>query len=160
MGLRTRRPCAGCRGAPAAVTQRTLESWSDSKIPGVKYFSGTGVYTETFELPKAALKRGTRLLLDLGEVRELAEVSLNGKALGTVWTPPFRLDITKVAKPGKNVLKVKVANLWVNRLIADAQPGAKKKYTFTTIPTYGSDAPLRASGLLGPVLIRQVSAAN
>jgi hypothetical protein len=143
------------RGAPAHVTQDALQSWSDSKIPGVRYFSGTGVYTKTFVLPKPAFKPRTRLMLDLGEVAELAQVSLNGKTLGVVWTPPFQLDITKAAKPGKNILKVKVTNLWVNRLIGDAQPGIKKKYTFTTIPTYRPDAPLRASGLAGPTLIRQ-----
>ncbi|HEY0282632.1 MAG TPA: glycosyl hydrolase, partial [Rhizomicrobium sp.] len=145
------------RGAPAAITQRVLESWSDSNIPGVKYFSGTATYTNTFVLPKAVLKNGTRLVLDLGEVRELAEVSLNGKAVGTVWTAPFQLDITKAVKPGKNALKIKVVNLWVNRLIGDAQPENKKKYTFTTIPTYKPDAPLRESGLLGPVVVRRVN---
>ncbi len=148
------------RGAPAKITEKNLVSWSASADPGVKYFSGVGTYTKTFVLPKAALKRGTRLMLDLGEVRELAEVSLNGKAVGTVWTPPFQLDITKALKPGKNVLKVKVVNLWVNRLIGDAQPGVKKKYTFTIIPTYKPDAPLRQSGLLGPVVIRRMTGVN
>ncbi|MDE2164420.1 MAG: glycoside hydrolase [Alphaproteobacteria bacterium] len=146
------------RGAPANIIQNNLESWSASEIRGVKYFSGTGVYTKAFELPQSAPKPGARLMLDLGDVRELAVVSLNDKPLGTVWTPPFQVDITKAAKPGKNVLTIKVTNLWVNRLIGDAQPDTKKKYTFTIIPTYRSDAPLRLSGLLGPVLIRQVAA--
>jgi len=148
------------RGAPAKITQRSLVSWSESAVPGVKYFSGAGTYTKLFNLPQRKRARGTKLVLDLGEVRELAEVTLNNKPLGAVWTPPFRVDITNAVRPGKNLLKVKVVNLWVNRLIGDAQPDAKKKYTFTTIPTYKPDAPLRASGLLGPVLIRQVSAAN
>jgi len=100
------------------------------------------------------LTKGTRLLLDLGDVREVAEVSLNGKPLGTAWTKPFALDIAG-ARPGKNQLSIRVANLWVNRLIGDAQPGAVQKYSRTTIPTYRADAPLRPSGLLGPVLIRQ-----
>ncbi len=148
------------RGAPADITQDALQSWSDSKVPSVKYFSGTGVYTKAFDIPQSALKAGTRLMLDLGDVRELAVVSLNGKTVGTVWTPPFQLDITKAARPGKNVLKIEVTNLWVNRLIGDAQPSVKKKYTFTTIPTYEPDAPLRESGLLGPVLVRQVTIPN
>lgn len=140
------------RGAPAEVTQTALQSWSASKIPGVRYFSGTGSYTTSFNLPKVT--PGARLWLDLGDVRELASVSLNGKDLGIVWTPPFRLDITGAAKPGRNVLAVKVTNLWVNRLIGDAQAGAHP-YTFTTIPTYRADAPLRESGLLGPVQVRE-----
>ena len=97
------------------------------------------------------MTRGRRLFLELGQVRELARVMLNGKPLGVVWTEPFRLEITKAAKVGRNVLKVEVTNLWVNRLIGDAQSDSGKKYTFTTIPTYRADAPWRASAL-GPVL--------
>jgi hypothetical protein len=67
-----------------------------------------------------------------------------------VWHPPYKLDVTGAVKPGENTLEVKVTNLWVNRLIGDQQPGAKK-YTFTVMPTYKADAPLRPSGLLGPV---------
>jgi len=89
-------------------------------------------------------------------VKELAEVKLNGQSLGTVWTTPYRIDVTKALKPGKNVLEVKVANLWVNRLIGDAQADAKVKYTFTIIPTYRADAPLKPSGLIGPVRILNV----
>jgi hypothetical protein len=80
---------------------------------------------------------------------------LNGHPLGILWNPPFVLDITDAVQSGENRLQVKVANLWVNRLIGDAQPDVTTKYTFTTIPTYEANAPLRASGLLGPVQIRQ-----
>jgi hypothetical protein len=141
------------RGAPAKITQDHLQSWSGSKIPGVKYFSGTATYSTTVTLPRIA--PGTHLLLDLGAVRELARVSLNGKPLGIVWTPPFTLDMTAAAKPGRNLLRIAVTNLWVNRLIGDAQPGAVHKYTFTTVPTYRANAPLRESGLLGPVFVRR-----
>jgi hypothetical protein len=143
-------------GAPAKATFAALTSWSDSNIEGVKYFSGIGAYSRTFKVTPAMLRAGGRLVLDLGEVREMAEATLNGKKLGTVWTAPFLLDISKAVKPGRNVLRVKVANLWVNRLIGDAQPDVKKKFTFTIIPTYRPDAPLRPSGLLGPVSIRRV----
>jgi hypothetical protein len=138
------------RGAPASVTLPTLTPWNENADPGVKYFSGIATYTKTFTLP--AKGKGS-YMLDLGTVKELAEVKLNGKPLGTVWTTPYKLDITKALKPGKNVLEVKVANLWVNRLIGDAQPDAKQKYTFTIIPTYRADAPLKPSGLIGPVEI-------
>ena len=144
------------RGAPTSVTQNGLAAWNDNANPGVKYFSGIGTYTKTFTMPKFA--KGTHYVLDLGAVKELADVNLNGKPLGTVWTTPYKLDVSKALKRGKNVLKVKVVNLWVNRLIGDAQPDAKQKYTFTIIPTYRPDAPLKPSGLLGPVEIRRVSA--
>ena len=143
------------RGAPAGITLNSLTSWSENANSGVKYFSGTGTYSKTFDLPPYG--KGARLLLDLGKVKELARVSLNGHALGEVWTPPFEVDITKYVHPGKNELKVAVTNLWVNRLIGDLQPHVKKKYTFTTIPTYKPNAPLRASGLLGPVEIKEIS---
>jgi hypothetical protein len=140
------------RGAPASITLKRLSPWNDSADPGVKYFSGEGIYTKTFAL--ANKRKGARYVLDLGAVKELADVSLNGKPVGIVWTTPFKLDVTKALKPGKNRLTVKVANLWVNRLIGDAQPDAKK-ITFTTISTYRADAPLRPSGLLGPVVIQR-----
>jgi hypothetical protein len=141
------------RGAPASVMLPSLTPWNENADPGVKYFSGIGTYTKTFTL---ASKGIGHYLLDLGTVKELAEVKLNGQSLGTVWTTPYRIDVTKALKPGKNVLEVKVANLWVNRLIGDAQADAKVKYTFTIIPTYRADAPLKPSGLIGPVRILNV----
>jgi hypothetical protein len=87
----------------------------------------------------------------------VAEVSVNGKALGVAWKPPFRVDITSALKPGANRLQVKVSNLWVNRLIGDQQPSVKQKYTFTTQAFYRADAPLLASGLLGPVRVLKLT---
>jgi hypothetical protein len=143
------------RGAPAEITLEHPESWSTSANPGVKYFSGTVTYTKTLDAPQSWFKPGSRLLLDLGDVRELAEVKLRGKALGIVWKSPYRVDVTDSLHPGKNELAVKVTNLWVNRLIGDRQPDAKS-VAFTTFNPYRMDAPLRNSGLLGPVAILRV----
>ena len=143
------------RGAPPMITLDRLASWSDDARPGVRYFSGSAVYRTTLML--AARPRRGRLLLDLGEVREIAEVSVNGKPVGEAWKPPYRLDITDAAKAGPNRLEIKVTNLWVNRLVGDAQPGAQK-IAFTTLPTYRADAPLRPSGLLGPVRVLSAAA--
>jgi hypothetical protein len=90
--------------------------------------------------------------LDLGDVRDLAEVWINGLRVGEVWHAPYRLDVTGTLRPGRNTLQVKVANPWVNRLIGDSQPVANK-ITFTAMPTYLPSAPLRPSGLLGPVTV-------
>ena len=73
--------------------------------------------------------------------------------MGIAWKKPFRLDITEALKPGTNTLQIKVTNLWVNRLVGDAQPGVTNKITFTTMPFYRADSPLLPSGLLGPVRI-------
>jgi hypothetical protein len=97
------------------------------------------------------------LWLDLGKVGDLAEVWVNGRQVGTVWHAPYRIDIGSAVKPGSNELEVRVANVWVNRLIGDAQPGATK-ITFTAAPTYKPDAPLRPSGLIGPVTLQAAKA--
>jgi hypothetical protein len=137
------------RGAPMTATLPTLRSLSESDIPGIRYFSGTTIYSRTFSLPKG-IKPGIPLMLDLGKVGDVAEVYVNGEAAGTVWKPPYRADISRLVRPGSNKIEVRVANLWVNRLIGDAQPGAQK-IGFTTMPTYLPDAPLRPAGLIGPV---------
>lgn len=137
------------RGAPVTATLPALGSLSDHADPGIRYFSGTATYTRTFELPRGR-RAGEPLLLDLGQVGDVAEISVNGEPAGTVWHAPYRLDIGKLVRAGSNRLEIRVADLWVNRLIGDAQPGAHK-ITWTAMPTYQPDAPLRPSGLIGPV---------
>ncbi len=139
------------RGAPAKATLNSLASWSENADAGVKYFSGTGTYTKTIQVPADWIKSGSRLWLDLGDVKNLAEVSVNGKALGVLWKAPFRIDVTPAIKAGANQLEVKVTNLWVNRLVGDQQPDAAKKYTYTSQQFYRADSPLLPSGLIGPV---------
>ena len=137
------------RGAPAQARFDKLVSLSDQTDPGIKYFSGVATYTNSFALPKGA-GRSARLVLDLGSIGDVAEVRINGKLAGTAWHAPYRMDISQAVKPGRNTIEVRVANLWVNRLIGDAQPGATK-ITLTGVPTYTAEAPLRKSGLIGPV---------
>ena len=128
-----------------------LASWSESATDGVKYFSGTATYSKTIQIPESALAPGAHVSLDLGEVRDLAEVAVNGKYLGIVWKTPFKVDVTEALKPGSNQIVIQVTNLWVNRLIGDQQSYAVKKYTFTDFAPYKADSPLLPSGLLGPV---------
>jgi hypothetical protein len=144
------------RGAPERIRLDNLISWSESSDPGVKYFSGTGTYTKTVEAPAEWFKPGAKLWLDLGDVKNLAEVTVNGQPLGTLWKPPFRADATAALKKGANTLEIKVANLWVNRLIGDKQPGVARTYTYTAVEFYKADSPLLRSGLLGPVKIVKV----
>ncbi len=145
------------RGAPASITMDTLASWSDNSNPGVKYFSGSGTYTQTVQAPQSWFRPGARLWLDLGAVKNMADVTVNGKDLGIVCHAPYRVDLSGALKPGSNTIAIKVTDAWVNRLIGDQQPGVKVKYTFTDVTPYHADSPLLASGLLGPVRISSVS---
>ncbi|HSF53164.1 MAG TPA: glycosyl hydrolase, partial [Algoriphagus sp.] len=130
-----------------------LSSWSEHTDPEIKYFSGTASYTTSFNLSQKADQ--SVYMLDLGEVKNMAEIILNGQNLGIVWKTPFRIDISKALKSGENQLEIRVVNTWVNRLVGDAQPGAQKT-TFTTMPFYRADSPLVPSGLLGPVKVLRV----
>jgi hypothetical protein len=141
------------RGAPAQISLNTLSSWSENSDAGVKYFSGTATYTKTMDAPADWFQAGARLWLDLGDVKNLAQVSVNGKPLGILWKAPFRADVSAALKAGSNTLEIQVTNLWVNRLVGDQQPDAVKKYTYTAQQFYRADSPLLPSGLLGPVRI-------
>ena len=143
------------RGAPPSISLEKLSSWTDNADTGVRYFSGAGTYTKTLNAPASWFKTGAHVWVDLGDVKNLAEVTVNGKFLGQVWHKPFRVDATGALRPGANQISVKVINAWVNRLIGDQQPDAKIKYTFTAVKPYKADSPLQPSGLLGPVEILQ-----
>ncbi|MGO8757924.1 MAG: glycosyl hydrolase [Terracidiphilus sp.] len=146
------------RGAPEAAEFDRLTSWSESTDTGIKYFSGTATYSKTIEAPESALAAGAGVWLDLGDVRDVAEVAVNGKYLGILWKTPFKIDLTGVLVPGSNQLVIQVTNLWVNRMIGDQQPWAMKKYTFSDFAPYKADSPLLPSGLLGPVRLLSVVA--
>lgn len=141
------------RGAPEGIEMSELAPLNESAEPGVRYFSGVASYSAEFELDEAAVSRG-ELLIDLGAVGDIAEVRVNGSLAGTVWQAPYRVDISGQVRAGTNRLEVKVSNLWVNRLIGDAQAGAEK-VGWTSVPMYKADAPLRPAGLIGPVRIMQ-----
>ncbi|MBB5699467.1 glycosyl hydrolase [Sphingomonas yantingensis] len=140
------------RGGPATpVTLPALASLSEQADPRVRYFSGVATYRRAFVLP-ANTRPGEPLLLDLGRVGDLAQVSVNGMEIGTVWHAPYRIDIGRAVKAGENRIEVRVANVWVNRLIGDVQPGATR-VGWTAGDMYRPDAPLRPSGLIGPVVL-------
>jgi hypothetical protein len=141
------------RGAPATTKVAALKSWTENAEPGIRYFSGTGTYVKQIEASKAWFQKGQKIVLDLGDVKNIAEVIVNGKSVGVIWKQPFQIDVTNSLKQGTNTLEIKVTNLWVNRLIGDLQPGVSKKITYTTQPFYQADSALLPSGLLGPVRI-------
>lgn len=143
------------RGAPESVRIPKLTDWSLDEQAGIRYFSGAGSYTKTFLLPASWFDGKSRFRLELGEVKNLAAVMINGKTVGTAWHEPFDLDATGVLKAGPNVITIRVTNAWVNRMIGDEQPGAVR-YTWADIKPYSADSPLLPSGLLGPVKISRL----
>jgi hypothetical protein len=124
-------------GAPPKIQLETLVALNKHSDAGVKYFSGTCTYTTTFRFdpPKKKRKKRnsgeaqTRYIIDLGAVEVIAEVTLNGKFLGTLWARPFMIDVTDHIIKGDNELMVKVTNLWPNRLIGDEQVSEPYKYS-------------------------------
>lgn len=104
-------------GGPANVEFSSLEDWSEHAVKGIKYYSGTAVYTKSIHLP--TIDKTKQLWLDLGSVRYIATVTVNGKKLGVVWTSPWRIDISGATVVGENLIEIAVANTWANRLIGD-----------------------------------------
>jgi hypothetical protein len=118
-------------GAPAKIQLQKLEPWTANQDDGVKYFSGTATYTKSVEVPPTWFRPEAKILLDLGMVKDLAEVSVNGKTLGTWWKPPYQVDLTGVLKPGANQLEIKVTNEWTNRQMGDRLAPVEKRVLAT-----------------------------
>ena len=140
-------------GGPESAEFDQLVSWTQRPETGIKYFSGTATYRKTFDLPETLRQAGQRLTLDLGDVKNLAEVRLNGKSLGVLWALPFRVDVTDAIKPAGNSLEIEVVNFWPNRIIGDQFLAPDKRFTRTNIRKLTKDTPLMESGLLGPVRV-------
>ena len=141
-------------GGPAQVEFAELADWITRPEDGIKHYSGKAIYRKTFELDKAESgKRKAKMILDLGEVRDMATVRVNGKDLGTIWTAPWRVDISAVARAGVNTLEIEVINPWNNRLAGDAALPPDQRRTFITLPSVNKDMALLPAGLLGPVKI-------
>ena len=140
-------------GGTESVIFENLQDWTKRPEDGIKYYSGTATYLKTFDLPPVPQDFGRRLYVDLGTVKNVAEVRLNGKNLGVVWTAPWQVEITGIAQPKNNKLEIDVANLWPNRLIGDANLPPDKQFTVTNVKKFKKDSPLLESGLIGPVTL-------
>ena len=141
---------------PRSVVFERLEDWTKRPEEGIRYYSGTAVYRKQFELSSAEVQKlKLAAFLDLGVVRNLARVRLNGRDLGVVWTAPWRVEITGAVKAGPNDLEIEVVNLWPNRLIGAAKLPQEERRTVTNVGKFSKPgAVLLESGLLGPVTLR------
>ena len=156
-------------GGPERIVFDRLEDWITRPEEGIRYYSGIATYQMSFPWQESSAD-GRSIFLDLGVVKNIARVRINGRDLGVVWTAPWRADVTDVLKSGANELEIEVANLWPNRLIGDAMLPKEKRFTVTNVRTYdtmtsgtfgckkcedrkkaGQPAELLSSGLLGPV---------
>jgi hypothetical protein len=145
------------RGAPEVALFTQLAPWNVHSNTGIRYFSGTATYETTFRIPASWMAdRNDPLEINLGRVKDVGEVIVNGQSAGVLWKPPFRADISHLAHIGDNRLQVRVTNTWVNRLIGDQQPNATK-VAFSSLNPYRGDSPLLESGLLGPVTIERAT---
>jgi hypothetical protein len=140
-------------GGPAKAAFATLADWTKHPDRGIKFYSGRAVYRKTFERP-AGVPPGGKLWLDLGDVRDVAVVRLNGRELGTLWITPWRLDLTPALRAGANVLELEIVNPWNNRLVGDAALPAAQRRTSLTLATVKANTPLLPAGLLGPVTLQ------
>jgi alpha-L-rhamnosidase len=146
-------------GAPPAVSFDKLISWTDSENQGVRYFSGTATYENTFVLPAGSEKE--TITLDLGDLRDVAEVFVNEKSAGILWKKPYQVEVTKLVKAGTNQLKIEIVNMWSNRLTGDMLSDPRDRFCKTNHPYMktevwpGGDEPykLQTAGLLGPVIV-------
>ncbi|MGD0680500.1 MAG: glycosyl hydrolase [Terracidiphilus sp.] len=141
-------------GAPSSIPVTRFESWTQSQDAGVKYFSGTGTYKAVLHIPSQLLTPQRQLWLNLGQVREIASVAVNGIPVQTLWRAPFVARIDPQLHRGDNTLEIQVTNLWPNRIIGDLQPSATVRYTHTNVRAYKKDSPLLPSGLLEPVTVQ------
>ena len=143
-------------GAPDTVLFMQLDSWINNPLDGIKYFSGTATYRQTFELVPS-FDTTQSYLLNLGIVRHLARVKINGTDLGVLWKFPFQTDVSHLLHQGENTLEIQVTNVWHNRMIGDLQSSNPQKNTYSSYPFFTADSPLIESGLIGPVrlLIQQ-----
>ena len=142
------------RGPATPVVFDTLIDWSKSGNEQIKDYSGTAIYHTAFNVK--SLPAGEQLYLNLGDVKVMATVKLNGKNVGTVWTAPWQVNVTDATKQGNNELEIEVVNTWVNRLIGDSKLPEAQRKTWTNVNTYTPESPYQPSGLIGPVTLKSI----
>ena len=146
-------------GAPTNTTLQSGRSWTETDDPALKYFSGTATYAQSFAVPASWQHAGTHIVLDLGKVGDIAQVRINGTLAGTVWAPPYILDVTSLLKPGKNRLEIAVTNEFTNRIIGDKLLQEDKRVLGTAADIrmmFGAPKEPPPSGLLGDVTLKAV----
>jgi hypothetical protein len=171
--------------APFRRKFKELADFSKQTDDTVKYFSGTAVYEKTIRINASDLSANKAVVLDLGQLHDIAELEINGEKVCVLWYPPYRTTVTPWLKPGNNTLSIHITTNWANRLIGDEQypedfewtdtnqglramtslpewfvnnrpRPVKERKTFIPWYYFNKDSPLYPAGLLGPVkLLKQ-----
>ena len=144
------------RGPQNPVIFNELTDWSQHENDSIRYYSGTAVYKNEF---KQKVKKGERYYIQLDDVYNMAEVKVNGKPCGIIWTHPYQLEITDAIKNGKNELEISVVNTWENRIMGDEDFDQEKdsdKKTWSNARYRMAKKELVKSGLTGTVKINKV----
>jgi hypothetical protein len=140
-------------GAPSTVRLRKIAFWTENSNPGVKFFSGTATYSTTFTVTASAL-RSRHFTLHLDEVRDIAQVRINGKNAGITWAPPYDLDVTGTLHAGSDKLEIAVTNEWTNRILGDRSlPPSERVLTGVPSKRFGPPPSLPESGISGDVTL-------
>jgi hypothetical protein len=163
----------------------TLVDFSKHTNPSIKYFAGTATYTKTFTINSNDIQPSVKWILNLGVVNDIVVVFVNNKKVGTLWYPPYSIDVSNFLQQGDNEVKIEVTNNWVNRLIGDEQEPAdfewgsdrgdkghamkaypdwfiknqsrpSKRKAFSIWYYNRKDSPLQPAGLVGPVELQKI----
>lgn len=144
---------------PARESPTTFETnspalflWNECADARIKAFAGTAVYQTAFVITPISQSRNPKWWLDLGVVHDLAEVSVNGKSAGVVWTVPFQVDVTPYLQDGTNTVEISVVNTWHNWRLASKYLPVDHAWA-----SRGLNEPPLPAGLLGPVTVRIVA---
>jgi len=108
------------RGPEGEQTFDALKSWTESANPAIKHYSGLAKYSKRLKLSKADLPANSKIYLEIDKVGEVAELRINGERVGTMWRPPYSLEVTNFLKEGDNTIEIVVGNTWVNRCLYEA----------------------------------------
>ena len=140
--------------ANKTIIRKELFDWSKEEDEQIRYYSGTAVYKTTFR-QKSKLKEGQQVYLNLGKVCDLATVRVNGVDCGTVWTAPYRADITAALKKGSNVLEIEVTNTWANALKGVDEGKAPFEGIWTNAKYRRAENTLLPAGLMGTLQLEE-----
>jgi hypothetical protein len=139
------------RGPEKPVIFENLQDWTESLNDSIKYYSGTAFYKTTFTLKET--DPTDKIFIDLGNVKNMAKIKVNGQYAGGVWTAPWRVEATTFLKKGENILEVEVVNTWVNRLVGDSRLPVSERKTWALVNNFRPDTRTDPAGLIGPVRI-------